>query len=282
MLTEVEAGDYNIRGVSLGGIYTSLHVPQLHSLFDVGMALRTTAGVRHLFLSHAHADHSGAIISLLGLRGLLGNPPPLKLYLPSEVAAPLSELIANWSKLQRYPFPLNVTPMEPGDEVPIGGNLIARAFRTYHPVPSLGYEFVRKVTKLKDEFRSLEGKEIERRKRAGEDIFYEQTRSEFAYATDTLISVLDHEPQLYETEVLVMECTFLDEKKTLKDARAGCHIHLDEILERADKFKNKHLVLMHFSQLYQPSDVLEILDARCPESLRKKIVPFAPKSYWPG
>jgi len=80
-----------------------------------------------------------------------------------------------------------------------------------------------------------------------------------------------------------MECTFLDERKSLRDAHAGCHIHFDELLERRAAFKNEALVLMHFSQIYRPADVHRILAERCPPELRDRIVVFAPESGpWPG
>ncbi len=108
-------------------------------------------------------------------------------------------------------------------------------------------------------------------------------RVELAYATDTLVSVLDHSPELLRARVLVIECTFLDDRKSLAAARAGCHIHLDELIERADRFANEHVVLMHVSQLYRPDEVAGILDAKVPPALRKRIIPFVPAgAHWPG
>jgi ribonuclease Z len=97
------------------------------------------------------------------------------------------------------------------------------------------------------------------------------------------VSVLDHAPELLQTRVLIVECTFLDARKTLEAARAGCHIHLDELIERADGFANEHVVLMHVSQLYQPTEVAGILDRRVPPALRAKLIPFVPDApHWPG
>ena len=74
-----------------------------------------------------------------------------------------------------------------------------------------------------------------------------------------------------------------DERKSLAAARAGCHIHLDEVIERAEQFANRHVVMMHFSQLYRPDEIPGILDARLPPELRRRIVPFIPGSaHWPG
>jgi hypothetical protein len=60
----------------------------------------------------------------------------------------------------------------------------------------------------------LPGPEIAARRLAGEPILDHEDRIELAYATDTLVSVLDHSPELLKARVLIMECTFLDTRKT--------------------------------------------------------------------
>lgn len=283
MLTEVKAGDFTVRGMSLGGIYTALHVPELHAAFDAGWPLRTAAGVRRLFLSHGHVDHAGALPALLGVRALFGNPKPLTLHLPAEIVGPLGDALAATSAMQRYELAVDMVPMHPGDQVALSGDLAVRAFRTYHPVPSLGYLIVRRVSKLRPDLVGLPGADIAARRRAGEEVSVHTDRLELAYATDTLAVVLDREPTLYQARVLVLECTFLDSKKSLADARAGCHIHLDELIERADQFQNEAIVLMHFSQLYRPDEVRDILARRLPDRLKSRVIPFVPRSSdWPG
>ena len=40
---------------------------------------------------------------------------------------------------------------------------------------------------------------------------------------------------------------------------------------------------MHFSQLYRPDEVRSILARRLPDSLRTRVIPFAPRgTEWPG
>jgi ribonuclease Z len=283
VLTEVQAGPFTIRGVSVGGVYTSLLVPELSVICDAGMALRSFAGAENLFLSHAHVDHAGALLALLGIRGLIGRNLPLKIFMPKEIEAELKSVVSSWSKLHRNELLLEAFPMAPGDELHVRNDYWVRAFRTRHPVPSLGYEFIRRTKRLRAEFSALPGPEIAERRQAGENLLEDFESSEFAYATDTLVEVLDQEPRLLASRVLVLECTFLDEKKSLKDCRSGCHIHLDELLSRADRFANEKLVLMHFSQIYKPAEVVEILDKRCPPDLRRRIVPFVPRwDTWPG
>lgn len=283
MLTTVTAGPYTIRGVSVGGVYTSLAVPELGVVFDAGISPRSSGAIDTILLSHGHADHIGALPAMLGIRALHGKTKPPRVVMPAEIVDDLQTALAALSKLQRWPLEIEAIGMLPGDEIELRGDLRVRAVRTFHPVPSLAYILVRRVTKLRAEFHGLPGQEIAARRRAGEAMTVHDDRMELAYATDTLVSVLDHSPELLRARVLIMECTFLDARKTLEAARAGCHIHLDEVIERADKFANEHIVMMHVSQLYRPDEVAGILDARVPPALRSKIIPFTPRSgYWPG
>lgn len=282
MLTTVTAGPYTLRGLSVAGLHTSIFVRELGCTFDTGIATRALSSGENLFLSHGHADHTGALLAFLGIRGLLRMPAP-RIFLPAEIAESLRDALAAFAKLQRYDLDVQLYPMLPGDEHTLRPDLEVRAFRTHHTGPSLGYQFFTRVPKLKLAFRDLPGAEIAARRQRGEPIFDFEERHLLAYATDTLPHVLETTPSLLDTRVLILECSFLDERKSIEASRAGGHIHLDELLERADAFRNEALVLMHFSQMYAPADVHRILEERCPPELWRRIVPLAPRSgAWPG
>jgi ribonuclease Z len=283
VLTTVAAGPYTIRGISVGGVYTSLAVPELGLLFDAGASPRSNGAIDTILLSHGHVDHIGALPALLGIRALHGKTKPPRVIMPAEIVGDLTAALEALSKLQRWRLAIEAIGMSPGDELALRGDLRVRAVRTFHPVPSLAYVIVRRVSKLRPELVGLPGPEIAARRRAGEDVTVHDDRLELAYATDTLVSVLDHAPELLQARVLIMECTFLDERKAIADARAGCHIHLDEVIERADRFANEHVVMMHVSQIYRPDEVAGLLDARVPPELRRRIIPFVPGgASWPG
>jgi ribonuclease Z len=283
VLTTVTAGPFTIRGVSVGGIYTSLLISELGIVFDAGIPARSLAGIDTIFLSHGHVDHVGALPAMLGIRAMHGKTRPPRVVMPAEIVDDLRAALATLARLQRWPLEIDAVGMLPGEELELRGDLRVRAVRTFHPVPALAYVIVRRVSKLRQEFRGLPGEEIAARRRAGEAMLEHEDRLELAYATDTLVSVLDHAPDLLRTRVLILECTFLDERKSLEAARAGCHIHLDELVERADRFRNDHVVLMHVSQLYRPGEVARILDQKVPSGLRQRLIAFVPEgAHWPG
>jgi ribonuclease Z len=283
MLTTVTAGPHSVRGISVGGVYTALAVPELGILFDAGASPRSISAIDTILVSHGHADHIGALPALLGIRALSSKSRPPRVIMPAEIVDDLVAALAALSRLQRYSLDIEPIGLRPGDELTLRGDLRVRAVRTFHPVPSLGYVLVRRVPKLRPQFQGMTGPQIAALRRAGETVTDHEDRIELAYATDTLISALDHAPELLAAGTLIMECTFLDERKSLEDARAGCHIHLDEVIARADQFANQHVVLMHFSQLYRPDEIPGILDARLPPALRARVIPFVPSgSHWPG
>ncbi len=283
MLTTVTAGPFTVRGISVGGVYTSIGVPELGIVFDAGAPLRTLGGIDTILLSHGHADHVGGLPALLGIRALHGKTKPPRVFMPAEIVDDVVAALAAMSRLQRHPLAIEAIGMRPGDEMALAGDLRVSAVRTFHPVPSLAYIIVRRVGRLRPDLHGTPGPEIAARRRAGEEVTVYEDRLELAYATDTLISALDRAPELQQARVLIMECTFLDARKSLEAARAGCHVHLDEIIERAAAFRNEHVVLMHFSQIYPPQEIAALLDARVPPELRRKLIPFVPTTaYWPG
>lgn len=272
----LKAGPFTVRGISVGGVYTTISVPELSALLDVGLPLRAFCASDRIFLSHGHVDHAGGLSGLLGVRGMMQKAAPPQVYMPREIVDDLQSALACLTRLQRYELAITPVPMSPGDEERLSNNLYVRAFRTHHPVPSLGFQFVRKVQKLRPEFVGLPGAEIATRKQRGDDLFEAAEHLELAYATDTLIRVLDTNPSMLKSRVLILECTFLDDRKSLKESRAGCHIHLDEIIEVADRFENEHLVLMHTSQIYHPDEAREIVAKRVPTHLAARIQLLAP------
>jgi ribonuclease Z len=254
------AGALTVDGFSLGGVETAVHVPELKLAIDVGRGGAPLVRCDHLALTHTHMDHAGGVPYLLALRQLYGMRAPT-LYVPAQMAEALATMLRSWEAVQRYSILCPLVPVEPGERYPIARDVWLEPFRTYHPVPSNGYLVVREKKKLKPEHLGRPGTELAELKRRGEVIEEVVRDKVLAVTGDTLVEVLDKQPHILEAETLMIECTFLDDRKSLADSRAGGHVHLSELMPLAGAFHGKRLVLSHFSQLYDEAEVPALLEA---------------------
>jgi ribonuclease Z len=269
--TSLTVGELTIVGTCTGGVATSLAVPELGVCWDIGACLHASVRSSTLLVTHGHADHMGALHAWLGNR-MLYRMPPATLYVPKWIAADVQSLVDTWGRLQGGPFPVDIVAAEPGGEYPLRRDLTIRPFKSAHVVPTLGYTVVRHKTKLRPEWLDVPGPEIAAMRREGrDDLFTHVEEPLIAYTGDTLIDLVEREELVRRCKTLLIECTFLDDRKPRSHVKAGGHIHLDEIADRADLFENEHLVLVHFSQLYTVAEVKDLVARRLPPALLSRV-----------
>jgi ribonuclease Z len=227
---------------------------------------------RRLFVSHGHPDHCGALVSWMGARRLLGLPC-VDLHCPPDLAPHLLAGLKAAERAQGFDFDYRLLVLHPGVDADLGKDLTVSPLPLQHKIQTFGYLFTRRVQKLKEQWHGLSGEEIQRRKNAGEDLFREEQRPLLAYLPDTLPEGLDALPdQVFAASTLMVECTFLDERKPMEAVKKGAHIHLDDLLPRlVERFRGDDLVLFHISRLYRPEEVQEILARRLPPALQGRV-----------
>jgi len=268
---QLEVGPYSVTGVSTGGLATSVRVDELHVVFDMGICLDGHVRMPNLLLTHGHPDHVGAIPAWLGQRQLLHMAPPRILAHPSLHPALIQALDA-FGQLQGHPIPHELVATPHGTDVPLKGDHFVRTFASPHVVPTTGHVIYERRRKLNPIHAGKPGPEIAELRRSGDpDVLIETEIPLFCYPGDSLIDVVEREEAVRKCQVLMLECTFLDDWKGPDQAREGGHIHLSQIAERAELFENDHVILMHFSQAFSSEQVHALVHAALPESLASRV-----------
>jgi ribonuclease Z len=267
---------FAIDAISIGGLETCIQLPGLDMAFDIGRCPRSAIHRSRILFTHAHMDHLGGVAMHAATRSLMHMPPPTY-YVPKENVDALNDLFAAWRRLDGSDLPLNLEPIGPGDRFDLDARHEVRVFRSIHRVPCQGYIIGSKRRKLRPQYKSLSGREIKRLREDGVEIADERWTAELAFCGDTLIDVIEREPLLQSVRVLILEVTFLDDRVSVEKCRDRGHIHLDEVIERAELFRNQALLFTHFSARYRSEDILRILDERLPPSLRKRVTPLLPE-----
>lgn len=115
-------------------------------MFDCGegtqrqmMRYGTGFALDDIFFSHLHADHFLGVIGLLRTLGLQAREEPVALWTPRGTAQILRDAVE--LGVDRVPFPVRITELDPGDAIPREGYDIV-PFRTAHGGRSLGYAIV--------------------------------------------------------------------------------------------------------------------------------------------
>lgn len=269
----VELAGLEIVGRSIGGLETCLQVPAWDLSFDLGGSTERAWTRSTVLFTHAHVDHLGAVAQHCALRELRRVPAPTYVV-PRENAADFSDLMDVWRRLDGSRLAHRLVPLGVGEEHALGRGLVARAFRSPHRAPCQGYVISREIEKLRAEYAHLPGPEIAARRRAGESLTRVTRVPELAFTGDARADVFDREPELYSVRRLIVEATFLDEQVSVERARSMGHVHLDELVERADRFENEAILLTHFSSRYGRREIVALLDRRLPASLRARVTPL--------
>lgn len=168
---------------------------------------------------------------------------------------------------------------------------IIRPFQTTHPVPSQGYVLYSTREKLKAEYIGKSGAEIKELKASGVNITDTVEVPEVAFTGDTTSDWIDRgSPDVsgvnvdlggvndelngneriidnvaadaLRAKLLICECTFVDDRCTVEDARKYGHTHLDELIAKAGAFRNEEILLIHFSARYKREEIENALQEK--------------------
>jgi ribonuclease Z len=252
-LAEFVHDDLRLLGCSLAGEETSIIAPELNLGFDVGRAQRYLLGVDHVFLTHGHMDHAAGIAYYFSQRMFIDNQPG-HLYAPPALLEPIRRLLRVWEEIDGHEPPANLHPAEPGVDIPLRRDLLVRPFEVNHPcrrrvrdvVHALGYTAIEVRQKLLDEYRELTGPQLVELKRQGVAITRRLEIPLVTYCGDTAAGDFLDLDFVRNSKVLLLECTFV-EQDHLDRARAGNHIHLNDLRGILPRLNNERILLIHLT-----------------------------------
>jgi len=252
-------GNLRLVGGSRAGESTLVLLPQLHLGLDPGRAHRALPPMRTVVLSHGHMDHLGGLGYWASQR-YLNSMSPATLVVPAPIRADVEELLAVLARLEGgQPYRVTVVGAADGDRHRLRRDVELSFFATDHWVPTLGTRMVWHKRRLRPELRQLSEAEIVRRRGAGEEVTEDLAIDILTYCADSGPGLLAGRPELFASEVVLLECSFFRPGDRERAARFG-HTHVADLLPHLGRLGCRHLVLLHASRRHRLREVEAILD----------------------
>jgi ribonuclease Z len=258
--------DLTIEGYSRAAVQTYWRVPELKIGFDLGAQPWAFMGTGTWFVSHSHLDHIVALPVYVARRRMMKMEPPV-IYMPENAIEPMEKILKLFTRLDRGRMPCDMRPVRPGDEIELSREHIVTVSATKHTVPSLGFVVWERRRKLKAEYLGIPGDKIRDLRLSGVEVTSEQRMPRFGYLGDSSPEGLDACPAMYDAQVLVMEVTFVAPSHRKDKIHKFGHIHLDDLVERRERFNNEIVIASHFSTRYSSKRIQDLVARKLPDML---------------
>src|SRR4051812_46447304 len=256
-----------IEGYSRAAVQSYWRIPELKIGFDLGAQPWDFMGTPTWLLTHTHLDHVAALPVYVARRRMMKMEPPT-IYLPEVAVEDVRKLLLIMQRLDRGRQNCDLKGVRPGDEIELSREHVVTVYATTHTVPSVGYLVWERRRKLKEEYQGLPGERIRDLRLSGTEVTREVRTPILGYTGDTSPAGLDGCPDLFRAKVLITELSFIRPNHRREKIHKFGHMHLDDFLERADRFENELLIVGHFSTRYHPDEVRRLVEAKLPPTLR--------------
>lgn len=255
-----------VEGYSRAAVQTYWRIQELKLGFDLGAQPWDFMGTSNWFVSHTHLDHIAALPVYVARRRMMKMDPPV-IYVPAHCVDTIHQLLRVVSRLDRGRLPCELLGVSAGDEIALSRELVVTAHATTHTMPSLGYVVWERRRKLKPAYHDLTGEQIRDIRLSGVEVSHETRIPRVAYLGDSNPRGLDDCPAMYRAEILIAEMTFVAPSHRTALIHKHGHMHLDDIVQRRDRFENEQVILAHFSTRYHARQVRALVEKALPDML---------------
>jgi ribonuclease Z len=260
-----------IDGYSRAAVQSYWRVEELKIGLELGSSPWAFMGTHTFLVTHGHLDHLAALPVFVARRRMMKMEPPV-IYLPAEIVDDVWRVLRSWQKVDRGRMVCELIGVSPGDEFSLSREHRVAVFATKHTVPSVGYVIYDVRRKLKPAFHGLTGDQIRDLRMQGTEVAADTLTPLLCFTGDTAPPGLDAHPDVYAAQVLITEMTFFRPEHRKEKIHKFGHTHLDDLLERADKFRNELIILAHLSTRTHDAEARRRLDQVLPEGLRQRVV----------
>ena len=276
---------YSLMGYSIAALRTNFYIKELGLMLDAGLSIAKVT-INHMLITHCHSDHIATLpFHIYSYK----ENEKIKIYIPKGIEKHIKDFIEITYLLSSHTFPeeegikredlylynfYELIIVEPGMILDINikkSNFGLEIFKCYHQVPCVGYGVYNIRKKLKEEYVNLKGKEIGELRKKGIEINYEYQFKFLCYLGDTSKDIFNNEQwdKIIQYKNIVIECTFIKDDD-LEQADKTFHIHWKFIEPIVDKYKDNFFILIHFSQRYDNSELIEFFN----EKNRSNVIPW--------
>ena len=269
-IQKLELNGLTIEGYSRAAVQTCWRIPELKVGFDLGAQPWDFMGTPTWFVSHMHLDHCAALPVYIARRRMMKMEPPV-IYLPERAIDTVDNILRQFSKLDRGRLPCELIGIQPGDEIELSRELVVSVQKSFHTVPAMSFLVWERRKKLKPEFLDLSGEQIRDLKADGVEITQESRIPLVGYLGDSSPRGLDESPDLYRAKILISEMTFLAPDHRKEVIHKNGHMHLDDYVERADRFENDAIIAGHFSTRYNKRQATRYVEKAFPDMLNGRL-----------
>ena len=253
---------YTIHGYSWAACATGFIIPELDILLDCGVPNKYFP--QFVFVTHGHLDHVYQL-PLCNIDAAKSGTKIVKkpvYYVPAEIKNYVYNFIHSTYVMSKYNpghrmhNKYELIPVHYNDNIMIEikkQQWMIKVFKCDHGVPCIGYGFTQIRHKLKEEYQSLPGKDIQQLRKDGITITEPKEYPIFCFLGDTTTIVLENN-DIFRYPTILIECTYLYDDD-IDNATKNKHVHWLLLEPYVKSHPENTFILYHFSKRYTVQDI---------------------------